>query len=122
MLRRFVTGVSPIELIDHHKFEKVRIWIWVFAVSLVLNVFFFIFCCLLDFFVVYWIFLLFGVCWLQRDGAVIITHLLGRDLESKGHVQVRSDVAVNTYSLWGLCLGQMAVFADEACCLRLIVI
>ncbi len=81
MLRRFVTGVSPIELIDHHKFEKVRIWIWGFAVSLVLNVFFL-------FFVVYWIFLLFGVCWLQRDGVVIITHLLGRDLESKGHVQV----------------------------------
>ncbi len=112
MLRRFVTGVSPIELIDHHKFEKVRIWIWVFAVSMVL--FFF-------FFVVYWIFLLFVVSWLQRDDAVIVTHLLGRDLESKGHVQVRSDVAVNTFSLWGLCLGQMAVFADEACRLRLII-
>ncbi len=63
-------------------------------------------------------FMLFGVYWLQRDRNVIITHLLGRDLESKGHVQVRSDVVVNTYSPWGLCLGYVAVFADEACCLR----
>ena len=101
MLRRFVTGVSPIELIDHHKFEKVRIWIWFFAVFLVFNGF-----------------MLFGVYWLQRDPDVIVMHLPGRDLESEGHVQVRSDVAVNTYSPWGLCLGCVAVFTGEACCLR----
>jgi hypothetical protein len=33
---RFVTGVAPIELIDHHKFEKVRVKSCIFGIKGVL--------------------------------------------------------------------------------------